>query len=97
MKGKAIFRADDGTETDITNAVEILWDGVVGSLDWGSGWWSGEDAGAVAWIGELFGFELPREPGGMLGQQWTARSFAEAIATYERHRAEMDANLPKLP
>lgn len=97
MSGKAIFRADDGAETDITNAIRILWDGVVDSLDWGSGFWAAEDAGAVAWIGRLFGFEKPREPGGTYGYAWDAESFARAIAAYERQRAEIDANLPDLP
>jgi hypothetical protein len=98
MSGRAIYRADDGTETDITNAVQILWDGVIGSLDWGSGFWAAEDAGAVAWIGQLFGFKVPREPGvGVYGSTWTPATFAEAIATYEKHRAEIDVSLPDLP
>jgi hypothetical protein len=96
MSGRAIFRAEDGTETDITNAVKVLWDGVIGSLDWGSGFWDAEDAGAVAWIGQLFGFPAPRKPG--LGTTtWNMESFAEAIAAYERQRATIDANLPRLP
>jgi hypothetical protein len=97
MIGRAIYRAEDGTETDITSAVQILWDGVINSLDWGSGWWDAEDAGAVAWIGHLFGFKVPRRPGGWRGSEWSPDSFAEAIATYQKWRAEHDANLPELP
>jgi hypothetical protein len=95
MTGRAIFRADDGTETDITEAVTILWDGVISSLDWGSGFWDAEDAAAVAWIGQLFRFDVPRKPGNW--RTWSPTDFAAAIATYEKHRAEIDANLPVLP
>jgi hypothetical protein len=98
MAGKAIYRAEDGTETDITNAVTILWDGVVNSLDWGSGFWDAEDAGAVAWIGRLFNFEVPSNPDGLYHKDgWTVTEFSEAIKRYEQHRAEIDANLPELP
>lgn len=96
-RGRVIFRADDGSETDVTNAVTVLWDGVIGSLDWGSGWWDAEDAGAVAWIGKLLGFDRPRGPYDISGRMWSVEAYVAAIALYEKHRAEIDANLPPLP
>jgi hypothetical protein len=55
--GRAIHRADDGTETDITEGVQALYDLVISSMDWGSGFWTGEDALPVAVVGRLLGFE----------------------------------------
>ena len=55
--GRAIHRADDGHETDITEGVQALYDLVLSSMDWGSGFWTEEDARPVAVIGRLLGFE----------------------------------------
>ena len=49
--GRAIHRADDGTETDITEGVQALYDLVISSMDWGSGFWTYEDALPVAQVG----------------------------------------------
>lgn len=54
--GRAIHRAEDGTETDITEGVQALYDLVISSMDWGSGFWSAEDALPVAKVGHLLGF-----------------------------------------
>ena len=81
---RAIIRYPDGTEQDITDLVRILYDGVVGSLDWGSGWWSGEDAAAVAWIGFSFGWVNHQE----------AAEFAVHLAQFRQFREQMDADIP---
>jgi hypothetical protein len=52
-----IHRAGDGAETDVTEGVQALYDLVISSMDWGSGFWSWEDALPVAEIGRLGGFE----------------------------------------
>lgn len=55
--GRAIHHSDDGTETDITEGVQALYDLVINSMNWGSGFWTAEDALPVAQIGRLLGFE----------------------------------------
>ena len=46
--GRAFHRAEDGTDTDITQGVQALYDLVISSMNWGSGFWSWEDALPVA-------------------------------------------------
>lgn len=58
---------DDGTEegcpgcfadpVDITEGVKVLYDLAIGSMDFGSGMWSAEDAAPVAKLGEQCGFD----------------------------------------
>lgn len=51
-----------GDETDVTEAVQVLYDLVVQSMDWGSGFLSVEDVVPVYRLAELCGFgESPRE------------------------------------
>ena len=52
-----LHRAGDGTETDVSEGVAALYDLVINSMDWGSGFWSWEDALPVAVIGRLGGFK----------------------------------------
>ena len=54
--GRAFHRAEDGTDTDITEGVQALYDLVISSMNWGSGFWSWEDALPVAQVGHLLGF-----------------------------------------
>lgn len=60
-KPRAFVRAADGTETDITEGVQALYDLVISSMNWGSGFWSYEDALPVAVIGRTLGFERIEE------------------------------------
>lgn len=48
MNGKITHVADDGTVTDVTSAVQALYDLAVSSMDYTSGFWSYEDAAPVA-------------------------------------------------
>ena len=54
---RAFARKADGTETDITEGVEALYDLVISSMDWGSGFLTYDDALPVLTIAETFGFE----------------------------------------
>jgi len=54
---RAFARDDDGNETDITEGVQALYDLVICSMDWGSGFLSYEDAVPVGKIAELMGFD----------------------------------------
>ena len=56
MNGKFVFMGDDGTQADVTEGVQALYDLVIGSMNWGSGFWSYEDALPVAQIARLAGF-----------------------------------------
>lgn len=42
---------------DITEAVKVLYDLAIGSMDFGSGFWNAEDAAPVAHLAELCEFE----------------------------------------
>jgi hypothetical protein len=56
--GVRIFvRQPNGTETDITEGVQALYDLVIGSMDWGSGFLTAEDARPVALLARACGFE----------------------------------------
>jgi hypothetical protein len=54
---RAFSRAPDGTETDITEGVQALYDLVISSMDFRSGFWTAEDAVPVAQLARLLGFE----------------------------------------
>jgi hypothetical protein len=86
-RATAFIRLADGTEQDITGLVQVLYDGVIGSLDWGSGWWDGEDAAAVGWIGLAFGWADAR----------LAEKFAKDIARYQGLKARLDVEIPPIP
>lgn len=49
-------QAPDGVEHDVTTAVQALYDLAVGSLDFGSGFWSVEETEPVAALAKLCGF-----------------------------------------
>jgi hypothetical protein len=52
-----IWAITDGTETDVTEAVSALYDLAIHSMDFGSGFWSAEDAEPVALLARTCGFE----------------------------------------
>jgi len=60
---------DDGTETDITEGVQALYDLVISSMDWGSGFWTVEDATPVAKLARVCGFEHADEAERYLREQ----------------------------
>ena len=61
MNGRFAHIAEDGTRTDVTEGVQALYDLVISSLNWGSGFWSYEDALPVARIARLGGFKRSKE------------------------------------
>lgn len=56
MKAVVVARQPDGTEVDITEGVQALYDLVTSSMDWGSGFWTVEDALPVEHIARTCGF-----------------------------------------
>lgn len=87
MNGRAVHIADDGTQTDITEGVQALYDLVLASMDWGSGFLSYEDALPVAKVGRLFGFEQSEEAERYLRQQQHSMEQAKFLAD----RSDADA------
>lgn len=81
---RAFVRLDDGREIEITGMLRVMYDGVVDSLDWGSGWWDGEDAAAVGWIGITFGWAT----------ETMAARHVKDIQVFERFRSKLDIEVP---
>ena len=56
MRGRFIW-IGEGAQEDVSEGVQALYDLVISSMDWGSGFWSWEDALPVALIGRLAEFK----------------------------------------
>lgn len=54
---RVFARGADGSETDITEGVQVLYDLVTSSMNWGSGFWTAEDARPVALLARTCGFQ----------------------------------------
>lgn len=54
---KILLVQDGGIEADITEAVKVLYDLAISSMDFSSGFWTAEDAAPVAKLAELCQFE----------------------------------------
>lgn len=61
MRVKVYARDEDGNETEITEGVQAMYDLVIGSMNWGSGFWSAEDALPVAKLARICGFPRVEE------------------------------------
>jgi hypothetical protein len=72
-------RAADGTETDITEGVQALYDLVISSTNWGSGFLSAEDARPVALLARVCGFEQAEEAERYLREQEHSEQQAEFL------------------
>ena len=58
---RVIARHSRGTETDVTEGVQALYDHMVQSMDWGSGFLSIEDAKGVIEVAQACGFVMPAD------------------------------------
>ena len=54
---RALIRADDGTEKDVTEGIQAMYDLIIESMDWGSGFLSFEDAVPMAVVARALGFK----------------------------------------
>ncbi len=85
MNGKFAHIADDGTQTDVTEGVQALYDLVISSMDWGSGFWSYEDALPVAQIARLAGFDRCDE-----AEQYVREALhSKESREYQKQQAEL--------
>lgn len=82
-----VVRSDDGAEVDITEGVKCLYDMVIGSMDWGSGFWTVEDALPVAEVARACGFPNVDEVDAYLA----ARARDEQTRKEWRENAEKNA------
>lgn len=57
MNGRIQHVSDDGTQRDVTEAVKCLYDLVLDSMNWGSGFWSVEEAVPVGILARLCDFD----------------------------------------
>lgn len=56
---KIILTEDNGVEHDITDSIPFMYDAIIQSLDWGSGFLDLEDKLHIAYVGALAGYEVP--------------------------------------
>lgn len=72
-KHEAALLTPDGETVDITGELAVLFDLVVSSMDWGSGFLDREDEDVVMKIGILAGFQVPECATGYIGDaNWFA-------------------------
>jgi len=57
MQGRITHTGEDGTLTDVTEAVQALYDLAIGSMDFRSGFWSAEDAEPVGKLAVICNFD----------------------------------------
>lgn len=56
---KITLTEDNGVEHDITDSIPFMYDAIIQSLDWGSGFLDLEDQLHIAYVGALAGYEVP--------------------------------------
>lgn len=88
---RVFARQPDGTETDITEGVQALYDLVLNSMDWGSGFLTAEDARPVALLARTCGFEKADEAERYLRDQ---EHSAQQVEFISRRKAEIDTAGP---
>jgi hypothetical protein len=83
---RVIARHSDGTETDVTEGVQALYDHCVASMDWGSGFLSVEEATGIILIAQKCGFLVP---------DTAAKAFASYIENDNSAHITYDGRLQK--
>lgn len=53
---RVVAHLPDGSEINVTEGVQVLYDTVIGSMDWGSGFLSAEDAQPIVQVARTCGF-----------------------------------------
>jgi hypothetical protein len=69
VNGRITHTSDDGVTHDVTEAVKCLYDLVLDSMDWGSGFWSVEEAVPIGILARLCQFEKADEVERYLGNR----------------------------
>lgn len=91
MSAIRIFaRAVDGSEVEVTDGVKVIYDSVISSMDWGSGFLSTAEVLEILRCARACGFDSP----GYLGTTDYRRypnATADQIADYERLLLELAA------
>jgi hypothetical protein len=81
-----VARGGDGSEANVTEAVQALYDIVIGSMDWGSGFLTVEDALPIAELAERCGFKEAEE-----AHRYLYRQRREELYQVLRGRGDPDA------
>jgi hypothetical protein len=91
---RAFARHRDGTETDITEGVQALYDLVLSSMDFRSGLWSAEDARPVALLARACGFENRDEIERYLREQEHSDQQREFFRVRRETRQSINGRVP---
>jgi hypothetical protein len=91
---RAFVRQPDGTETDITEGVQALYDLVLNSMDWGSGFLTAEDARPVALLARTLGFEQAEEAERYLRDQEHSEQQQEFLRVRRETRQHINGRVP---
>lgn len=98
MRPRAIVTLYDaegnGRDVDVTNMVADMYDALLSSMDWGSGFLDTEQITSILAVGKALGFDMPGEIGGVRpgyrptketwaafqqrAKEWTGQVFAMA-------------------
>jgi hypothetical protein len=74
QKGESIMKVtlvnDGGREFDITEHFRVMYDQLIGGMDWGSGFLDGNEALEVMQVGAAAGFEVSIYDQGLPDDQW---------------------------
>lgn len=82
---KIIVRQDDGTEVDVTRAVQFTYDALHSSMDFGSGFLDTSELGAMIALSEAAGFEGWQE---IIDNIWREERRTAWYATSPRERGD---------
>jgi hypothetical protein len=91
---RAFARQPDGTETDITEGMQALYDLVLNSMDWGSGFLTAEDARPVALLARTLGFEQAEEAERYLRDQEHSKQQQEFLSARLEARQHINGRVP---
>jgi hypothetical protein len=83
---RVIARHSDGTETDVTEGVQALYDHCVASMDWGSGFLSVEEAAGIILIAQKCGFLVPETAAKAFSDYIQSDNAASVTAGGELHK-----------
>lgn len=79
-----VARRPEGSEVNVTAGVQALYDLVISSMDWGSGFWTVEDALPVVEVADVCGFAEAAEARRYVDAQRHSEEQQRFLATVRR-------------
>lgn len=92
---RIIVQRDDGTEVDVTTAVQITYDALHASMDFGSGFLDTEELGAMVVLAESAGFDGFNEIASDAWMERKRQQWQERYAHLNGHRYRDRPALPR--